>query len=84
MDYKDLEKLMEQFAQGVSYKFGDLILSYPVFARPLVMAVVQSCITANLAAVSEEERELFEKVKNRMVVTTLPAVLDPRKHGPEV
>ena len=73
MDYKDLGKLMEQVAQSVSYKFGDLILSYPVFMRPLVMAVV-----------SEEERELFEKVKNKMVVTTLPAVLDPRKHGPEV
>lgn len=78
---KAIEELVNRISQDASYKFGDLVMSYPEGLRALVMAVVQSCITANLGTMPKEERELFEAAKSRMVVMTIPAELDPRKHG---
>jgi ribulose 1,5-bisphosphate carboxylase large subunit-like protein len=78
---KAIEELVNRLSQDASYKFGDLVMSYPEGLRALVMAVVQSCITANLGTMPKEERELFEAAKSRMVVMTIPAELDPRKHG---
>ena len=81
MDNRIIETMINRISQDVSYKFGDLVMSYPEGLRALVMAVVQSCITANLGTMPKEERELFEAAKSRMVVMTIPAELDPRKHG---
>lgn len=78
---KAIEEFVNRLSQDVSYKFGDLVMSYPEGLRALVMAVVQSCITANLRTMPKEQRELFEAAKSRMVVMTIPAELDPRKHG---
>lgn len=78
---KAIEELVNRISQDASYKFGDLVMSYPEGLRALVMAVVQSCITANLGTMPKEEMELFEAAKSRMVVMTIPAELDPRKHG---
>ena len=81
MDNKAIEIMVNRISQDASYKFGDLVMSYPAALRALVMAVVQSCITANLETMPKDERELFEAAKDRMVVMTLPPELDPRKHG---
>ena len=78
---KFINKTIEQIAQDVSYKFGDLVMSYPAPFRVLVLAVVQSCITANLGTMPQNERELFEAAKAKMVVMTIPPELDPRKYG---
>ena len=81
MDDKTLQLIINRLSQDVSYKFGDLVMSYPESLRALVMAVVQSCITADLGTMSKGERELFEAAKSRMVVMTITAELDPRKYG---
>lgn len=81
MDNKAIEIMVNRISQDASYKFGDLVMSYPAALRALVMAVVQSCITANLETMPKDERELFEAAKDRMAVITVPAELDPRKHG---
>lgn len=78
---KAIEELVNRISQDVSYKFGDLVMSYPEGLRALVMATVQSCITANLGTMPKEARELFEAAKSRMVVMTIPAEMDPRKYG---
>ena len=78
---KAIEELVTRISQDVSYKFGDLILSYPAGLRALALATVQSCITANLETMPKEERELFEAAKDRMVVMTIPQEMDPRKYG---
>ena len=81
MEDKIIEAMINKISQDVSYKFGDLIMSYPLGLRALAMAVVQACITANLGTMPREERELFEAAKDHMVVMTIPAELDPRKYG---
>lgn len=81
MDDKTLQLIINRISQDASYKFGDLVMSYPAALRALVMAVVQSCITANLETMPKDERELFKAAKDRMAVITVPAELDPRKHG---
>ena len=81
MEDKIIEAMINKISQDVSYKFGDLVMSYPLGLRALAMAVVQACITANLGTMPREERELFEAAKDRMVVMTIPAELDPRKYG---
>ena len=81
MEDKIIEAMINKISQDVSYKFGDLIMSYPLGLRALAMAVVQACITANLGTMPREERELFEAAKDHMVVMTIQAELDPRKYG---
>lgn len=78
---KAIEEFVNRLSQDVSYKFGDLILSYPPALRAVALATVYSCITANLETMPKGERELFEAAKSRMVVMTIPAELDPRKRG---
>ena len=81
MDDILIEIMINRISQDVSYRLGDLVMSYPTGLRALVMAVVQSCITANLGTMPQNERELFEAAKARMVVMTIPPELDPRKYG---
>lgn len=81
MDNKMMETLFNHICQDASYKFGDLIMSYPVGLRALAMATVQACITANLGTMPQEERKLFEAARDKMVVMTIPTELDPRKYG---
>ena len=81
MENKIIEAMINKISQDVSYKFGDLIMSYPLGLRALALATVQSCITANLGTMPPEERKLFEAARDRMVVMTIPEELDPRKYG---
>ena len=81
MDDILIEIMINRISQDVSYRFGDLVMSYPNGLRALVMAVVQSCITANLGTMPQNDRELFEAAKAKMVVMTIPPELDPRKYG---
>ena len=81
MDNKAIETMINRLSQDVSYKFGDLILSYPPALRAVALATVQSCITANLGTMPKDERELFELAKDRMIVMTIPKEMDPRKYG---
>lgn len=81
MDDKTLQLIINRFAQDVSYKFSDLVLSYPPATRAVVLAVAQSCITADLGSLPKSEKELFEIAKNKMIITTIPPQLDPRKYG---
>ena len=78
---KAIEEFVNRLSQDVSYKFGDLILSYPPALRAVALATVYACITANLGTMPQNEREFFEAAKARMVVMTIPPELDPRKHG---
>lgn len=78
---KAIEIMVNRLSQDVSYKFGDLILSYPPALRAVALATVYSCVTANLQTMPKGERELFELAKDRMIVMTIPQELDPRKHG---
>ena len=78
---KAIEKMVNRLSQDVSYKFGDLILSYPPALRAVALATVQSCITASLETMPKDERELFEAAKDKMIVMTIPKEMDPRKHG---
>ena len=78
---KAIEEMVNRLSQDVSYKFGDLILSYPPALRAVALATVQSCITANLETMPKDERELFELAKDRMIVMTIPKEMDPRKYG---
>ena len=80
---KFINKTIEEIAQDASYKFGDLVMSYPAPFRTLVLAVVQSCITANMATASETEKQIFETVCKKSTITMLPVALDPRKFGGE-
>lgn len=81
MDYKTLQVIINQVSQDVSYKFGDLILSYPPALRAVVLALAQSCITAELGTMSKSGKELFEIAKNKMIIMTIPQEMDPRKYG---
>lgn len=78
---KAIEELVNRISQDASYKFGDLVLSYPPALRAVALATVQSCITANLGTMPKDERELFELAKDRMIVMTIPPEMDPRKYG---
>lgn len=81
MDDKTLQLIINRLSQDVSYKFGDLILSYPPALRAVALATAYSCITANLETMPKGARELFEAAKDRMVVMTIPQEMNPRKYG---
>ena len=81
MDDKTLQVIINRLAQDVSYKFSDLVLSYPPATRAVVLAVAQSCITADLGTMSKSGKELFEIAKNKMIIMTIPQEMDPRKYG---
>lgn len=74
-----IEKMINELSQNVSYKLADLIMGYPDFLRPVVMATVQACITANMQTIPEKERELYEAALSKMTVVTIPSEMDPRK-----
>lgn len=81
MQDRIIAEMVNRLSQDVSYKFADLILSYPRALWALALATVQSCITASLETMPKDERELFELAKDRMVVMTIPQEMDPRKFG---
>ena len=83
MDQEMVETLCNKISQDVSYKLGDMILSYPTFLRPLVVATVQACLNANMVTMPDHDRELYEAALAKMTVVTVPPDLDPRKGGGE-
>lgn len=76
---KFVEKLCNGLSQDVSYKFGDMVIGYPDFLRPLVLATVQACITAQLPTMPAEDKKLFDNALQHMTVISIPKEMDPRK-----
>ena len=76
-----VEKMCNGVAQEVSYKLGDMIVSYPRFLRPVVVATVQACINAQLGTMPEDDRKIFDKALAGMNVVSIPREFDPRKKG---
>lgn len=76
-----VEKMCNSVAQEVSYKLGDMIVSYPRFLRPVVVATVQACINSQLGTMPEDDRKIFDKALAGMEVVSIPRELDPRKKG---
>ena len=78
-----VEKLCNTVSQQVSYRLADMIMAYPVFLRPLVIATVQACLNANMVTMPDHDRELYDAALAKMTVVTVPPDLDPRKGGGE-
>lgn len=78
-----VEKMCNALSQDVSYKFGDMVIGYPHFLRPLVLATVQACINAQLPTMPEKDRAIFDKALGNMTVISIPREFDPRKKGGE-
>ncbi len=68
-----------QVCQEASYKLSDYIRSKPPALRPVVMAVIYFCITANLETASEIDRELFNLVVEKSKIVIVPEKMDPRR-----
>ncbi|MDO4989319.1 MAG: hypothetical protein Q4E45_02325 [Eubacteriales bacterium] len=75
--------LCHKVSQRVSYQLGDLVMSYPDFLRPLVLATIQAILTAQLQTIPEPVRELYETALDKMTVVSIPPAMDPRKEGPK-
>lgn len=78
-----VEELCTTVSQQVSYRLADMIMAYPVYLRPLVMATVQACLNANMATMPDPDRELYDTALAKMTVVTVPPEMDPRKGGGE-
>ena len=78
---KFVEKLCNGLSQDVSYKFGDMVIGYPDFLRPLVLATVQACIRSSASSLSAppEDKKLFDNALQHMTVISIPKEMDPRK-----
>lgn len=74
-----VEKLCNTVSQQVSYRLADMIMAYPVYLRPLVVATVQACLNANMATISDLDRQLYDTALAKMTVVTVPPEMDPRK-----
>lgn len=81
IDQKMVEALCNRISQDVSYKLGDMVLSYPSFVRPLVIATVQACLNAQMGTMPAKDRELYDAALAKMTAVTIPAAMDPRKGG---
>lgn len=78
---KEFEAFVNALSQDVSFKLGDMILSYPPILRPLVLATVQACLNAQMGSMPDKDRELYEASLSKMTVVTIPQSMDPRKKG---
>ena len=78
MTDEQLDEKMGQFAQQVSYDFGDLMGTYPYPLRSVAMAVVSNCIAAQIANMPKVYRQAYERMRSRSEVITLPPEFDPR------
>ena len=67
--------------QDMSYKFSDLVLSYPYSLRAVVMATAFSCIISNYQTMTEDAREIFDLCLPKLKIMTIPKALDPQKFG---
>jgi len=74
-----VEKLCNTVSQQVSYRLADMIMAYPVYLRPLVIATVQACLNANMVTMPDHDRELYDAALAQMTVVTVPPEMDPRK-----
>ena len=80
-DQEMMEALCNKVSQEVSYKLSDMVLSYPRFLRPLVLATVQACLNAQMGTMPEKDRQLYDAALHKMVVATIPQAMDPRRGG---
>ena len=72
---------LTDICQEVSYAIGDLVMSYPGPLQTIVLAVISCCVESEVTNMTESARELYDTIRNRTVITTLPATLDPRRIG---
>lgn len=79
-DMKELAKnFAERIMQDVSYEIGDVINQYPAQLQPYVMAVVKMVHESYVGSFSESDRQLYDSLLSRIVMTIAPASMDPRK-----
>ena len=76
-----VEDLCNKVSQRVSYQLADLVMGYPDFIRPLVIATVQACLNAQMVTMPAHDRELYDAALAKMTVVTVPPEMDPRKGG---
>ena len=74
-----LHDLTQELFQTISYEISDIIQRAPTFLRPAVVAVIESCVQAEIANMPESARQQYETKLHHIEVITLPHDLDPRK-----
>lgn len=80
-DQNFIEDLCSKVSQRVSYQLADLIMGYPTFLRPLVIATVQACLNAQMSTMPSTDRQMYDAALAKMTVVTIPHTMDPRKGG---
>lgn len=82
-DFKNaiIEQIVNDVSQEVSYKVGDIIMSYPPPLDVVATAALQSIVTASLPNMNKKQREIFDMVLARTTVVSIPPSMDPRKKG---
>ncbi len=81
MDEKNrlLHDLAQELFQTISYEISDIIRRAPTFLRPAVVAVIESCVQAEVANMPESARRQYETKLQHITVVALPSEFDPRK-----
>ena len=74
-----LYNLTQELFQTISYEISDIIQRAPIFLRPAVVAVIESCVQAEIANMPESARQQYETKLHHIEVITLPSGFDPRK-----
>lgn len=80
---EQFREFIEAICQEVSYQVGDLIMRYPRPLQTIVLAALSRCVDSDVACLTESTRELYDAIRKKIVITTLPTALDPRKIGTE-
>ena len=79
MTDEQFDKMLAEVCQKVSFDFGDLMDRYPRALLPIALAVVSSCIAAQVAILPKMHRMAYEKMMKECAILTLPPEFDPRK-----
>lgn len=80
---EQFREFIEAICQDVSYQVGDLIMRYPGPLQTIVLAVLSCCVDSEVARMTESTRALYDTIRKKTVITTLPTALDPRRIGTE-
>ena len=81
-ELNDLRReILHKFMQKVSYDVGDLIMRVPRSIRPAAVAVMQAWVSAEVATMPAEDREIYDETIKRLEIVTLPTEMDPRKNN---
>lgn len=80
-ELNDLRReILHKFMQKVSYDVGDLIMRVPRSIRPAAVAVLQACVSAEVATMPDADRDLYDATIEQIKVVTLPTEMDPRNN----